>query len=82
MSEINLELKKNEELRHQNILLTHTIQEAQKKVSQANLVIAKAKKYSLCVAYVAQFLSIIKPENEKQIYLVNKLKEFTEENKK
>ena len=82
MSEINLELKKNEELRHQNILLTHTIQEAQKKVSQASLVIAKAKKYSLCVAYVAQFLSIIKPENEKQIYLVNKLKEFTEENKK
>ena len=82
MSEINIELKKNEELRHQNILLNHKLQEAQKKIIQANQVIAKAKKYSLCIAYISQFLAIIKPENEKQIYLANKLKEFTEEYQK
>ena len=41
MSEINIELKNNEDLRHQNILLSNKLQEAQKKVAQANQVIAK-----------------------------------------
>ena len=44
LSEMNIELKKNEELRHQNILLAHKLQEASKKVAQANQVISKAKK--------------------------------------
>ena len=79
---MNIEVKKNEELRHQNILLAHKLQEASKKVALANQVISKAKKYSLCLAYISQFLGIIKPENEKQIYLVNKLKEFTDEYQK
>ena len=82
VSEMGIELKKNEELRHQNILLTNKLQEALKKISLANQVISKAKKYSLCVAYISQFLAIIKPENEKQIYLVNKLKEFIDEYQK
>ena len=82
MSEINIELKNNEDLRHQNILLSNKLQEAQKKVAQANQVIAKAKKYALCMAYMTQFLGIIKPETEKQIYLANKLKEFTEDYQK
>ena len=82
MTEINVELKKNEDLRHQNILLSNKFQEAQKKVTQANQVLGKVKKYTLCMAYVSQFLGIIKPETEKQIYLVNKLKEFTDEYQK
>ena len=82
LSEMNIEVKKNEELRHQNILLAHKLQEASKKVALANQVISKAKKYSLCLAYISQFLGIIKPENEKQIYLVNKLKEFVDEYQK
>ena len=82
MTEINVELKKNEDLRHQNILLSNKFQEAQKKVTQANQVLGKVKKYTLCMAYVSQFLGIIKPETEKQIYLANKLKEFTDEYQK
>ena len=82
ISEMSIELKKNEELRHQNILFTHKIQEAQKKIAQANQVVAKAKKYSLCMAYLTQFLGIINPEKDKEIYLVNKLKEFTDEYQK
>ena len=34
------------------------------------------------MAYMTQFLGIIKPETEKQIYLANKLKEFTEDYQK
>ena len=79
MNEMNIELKKNEELRHQNILFTHKLQEAQKKIAQANQVIARAKKFGLVISYVTQFLGLIKPENEKQIYLFNKLKEFADE---
>ena len=82
ISEMSIELKKNEELRHQNILFTHKIQEAQKKIAQANQVVSKAKKYSLCMAYLTQFLGIINPEKDKEIYLVNKLKEFTDEYQK
>jgi len=79
MSEMNIELKKNEELRHQNILFTHKLQEAQKKIAQANQVIVRAKKFGIVISYVTQFLGLIKPENEKQIYLFNKLKEFADE---
>ena len=82
ISEMNIEIKKNEELRHQNILFTQKLQEAQKKLLLANQVITKAKKYSLCLAYMSQFLGLIKPEGEKQVYLVNKLKEFIDENQK
>ena len=82
ISEMNIELKKNEELRHQNILFTHKIQEAQKKIVQANQVIGKAKKYGLCMAYLSQFLGIINPQKDKEVYLVNKLKEFTDEYQK
>ena len=82
ISEMTIEIKKNEELRHQNILFTQKLQEAQKKLLLANQVITKAKKYSLCLAYMSQFLGLIKPEGEKQVYLVNKLKEFIDENQK
>ena len=82
ISEMNIELKKNEELRHQNILFTHKIQDAQKKISQANQVVGKAKKYGLCMAYLTQFLGIINPQKDKEVYLVNKLKEFTDEYQK
>ena len=54
LSEMNIELKKNEELRHQNILLAHKLQEASKKVALANQVISKAKKYSLCLEYITK----------------------------
>ena len=82
ISEMNIEIKKNEELRHQNILFTHKIQEAQKKITQANQVIGKAKKYGLCMSYLTQFLGILNPQKDKEVYLVNKLKEFTDDYQK
>ena len=82
ISEMNIEVKKNEELRHQNIMYTNKLMEVQKKCALANQVISKAKKYNLCVAYMTELLKDMKPENEKQNYLINKLKVFTDEYKK
>ena len=78
----NINIKKYEELKNQNLLYFNKVQEAQKKIAQANALVGKAKKYNLCVAYVSQLLGLIKPENDKQTYLFNKLKSFSEEYEK
>ena len=77
-----VDIKKYEELKNQNLLYYNKVQEAQKKIIQANALVGKAKKYNICVAYLSQLLGLIKPENEKQTYLFNKLKSFSEEYEK
>ena len=76
---MDLDPKKFEELRHQNLLYYNKLQEAQKKIAQANSLVGKAKKYNLCAAYISQLLSIVKPENDKQSYLFVKLKSLIED---
>ena len=76
---IELDPKKFEELRHQNLLLYNKLQEAQKKILQANSLVGKAKRYNLCAAYVSQLLGLIKPENDKQSSIITKLKTIIEE---
>ena len=82
ISELDIEVKKNEELRHQNIMYYNKLQEAQKKVSLANQVIDKAKKFNFCIAYVSEFLKEIQPSNDRQTFLVNKLKVYADEYQK
>ena len=55
------------------------MQEAQKKIAQANSLVGKAKKYNLCAAYVSQLLGMVKPENDKQSYIFTKLKTIIED---
>ena len=76
---IDLDPKKFEELRHQNLLYYNKLQEAQKKIAQANSLVGKAKKYNLCAAYVSQLLGMVKPENDKQSYIFTKLKTIIED---
>jgi multidrug resistance efflux pump len=79
---LNLDPKKFEELRHQNLLYYNKLQEAQKKIAQANSLVGKAKKYNLCAAYISQLLGMVKPENDKQSYLFIKLKSLIEDYEK
>ena len=74
--------KQIEELKKQNALCLNKLKDAQNKINQANSLIAKAKKYNLCVSYVSQLLHLAKPENEKQTYIFNKLNSFVEEYEK
>ena len=68
-----------ENLKKQNTLYLSKIQEAQKKIVQANSLINKAKKYNICMSYVTQLLGLFTPSSDKQTYIFNKLKSFTEE---
>ena len=69
-------------MKHQNLLYYNKLQEAQKKIAQANNVVNKAKKYNICIAYISQIMDLIKPENDKQQYLYVKLKSFVDEYEK
>ena len=77
-----VDLKKFEELKHQNLLYYNKLQEAQKKIAQANNIVGKAKKYNICIAYISQLIGLLKPENDKQTYLYVKLKSFVDEYEK
>ena len=68
-----------EKLKKENALYLVKIQEAQKKIVQANSLINKAKKYNLCMSYITKFFEEFKPSGDKQTYLYNKLKSFTDE---
>ena len=68
-----------EKLKKENALYLAKIQEAQKKIAQANSLITKAKKYSLCMSYITKFFEDFKPSGEKQTYLFNKLKAYSDE---
>ena len=74
--------KKFEELKQQNILYFNKLQEAQKKIQQANTMVAKAKKFNICISYVSQLIGIFNPQDDKQTYLFNKLKSFVDEYEK
>ena len=74
--------KQYEEMKQKNILLLNKLQEAQKKILQANTLVNKAKKYNICIAYVSQLLNFFKPGDDKQTYLFNKLKSYVEEYEK
>ena len=77
-----VDAKQFEEIRQQNRLYYTKLQEAQKKILQANALVSKAKKYSTCVNYASQVLALFKPENDKQTYLFIKLKGLVEEYEK
>ena len=49
------------------------------KINDYRLVINKAKKYSLCMSYITKFFEDFTPSGEKQTYLFNKLKAYTDE---
>jgi len=74
-----VDLKKYEDLKKQNAFYYQKIQEAQKKILQANSLIGKAKKYNVVMAYVTPLMKQIKPESEKETYILNKLKECVTE---
>ena len=68
-----------EKLKKENAVYLSKIQEAQKKIAQANSLINKAKKYNLCMSYISKFFEDFTPSGDKQTYLFNKLKSFTDE---
>ena len=74
-----VDIKKFEELKKQNAYYYNKIQEAQKKILQANSLINKAKNYNLCIVYLSKLMVDIKPSNDNQKELLNKLKSFVDE---
>ena len=74
-----VDIKKYEDLKKQNAFYYQKIQEAQKKILQANSLIGKAKKYNVVMAYVTPLMKQIKPESEKETYILNKLKDCVTE---
>ena len=68
-----------EKLKKENALYLVKIQEAQKKIMQANSVISKAKKYSLCMSYITKFFEDFTPSGDKQTFLFKKLKAYSDE---
>ena len=74
-----VDIKKYEDLKKQNAFYYQKIQEAQKKILQANSLIGKAKKYNVAMAYITPLMKHIKTESEKEIIILNKLKECVSE---
>ena len=74
-----VDMKKYEDLKKQNAFYYQKIQEAQKKILQANSLIGKAKRYNVVMAYVTPLMKHIKTESEKETYILNKLKDCVSE---
>ena len=77
-----VDIKKYEEIRHQNVLYYNKLQEAQKKIMKANALVGRAKKYGTCVTYISEFLSAFTPANDKQNNIFNELKKLVDEYEK
>ena len=74
-----IDVQKFELLKKENALYINKLQEAQKKIVLANSLIIYAKKYNIIMSYLIKFFEGFTPSGEKQTYLFNKLKSFTEE---
>ena len=75
----NDETQKNyENLKQKYNILATKLKEAQENIKKANSVLKKANKYNICITYVSQLLKEMKPSNDKETYLYNKLKGIVE----
>ena len=70
------------ELKKKNVLLEDKIKEAKEKISKANTVIKKAKKFGVCLSYISELIKEMKPSNDKENYLFYKLKTMVENEEK